>query len=154
MTAEQLDELANLMAYGVAEQVADKITGKAYPPYAALPSWVAADAIGVRRARARAAISTPAFRRAYARALDSLRNGERARNLATAIRIRDEPLQDETAADRAVKLKAIASIEGRDAPEYNLTLNQTALVADLGHRMRCTACGRRTISTQPGPPRR
>ena len=122
---EQLDELADVMIFGVAEPVADKITGKAYAPFEPLPCWVAADWMGIRRVRTRTAITNPRFRRAFASKLDAVRNTERARNLYAAVRIRDQELAAETAADRGVKLRAIASIEGRDATELNVTLNQT-----------------------------
>jgi hypothetical protein len=73
----------------------------------------AATAVGVRLRRAREVAATELFQTELNRAVKALRNSERARNLQTAIAIRDDN-GDGTAATKTVRLKAIAAIEGRE----------------------------------------
>jgi hypothetical protein len=123
MTEDELQELADVMVWGVAE--AFTVDGKTYEAFEPLPVWHAAAFMGIRRKRAKVALTDPKFRKAYGANLDGMRNGERARNLATAIKIRDDSGEG-LAADRTVQLKAIATIEGRDgAGGVTVNLNQT-----------------------------
>ena len=123
MTQEQLEELAGLMVWGAAEPLT--CDGKTYEPWEPLPSWVAGEFMGLRRRRAKTAMTDPAFRKAFAQNLDAMRNGERARNVATAVQIRDDS-GDGSAAFATARLKAIATIEGRDgAATVNVHLDQS-----------------------------
>ena len=75
----------------------------------------AADCVGVRRRQAREIGQTPVFIAELNRQMKGRQQSERPRNLAVAIAIRDDE-GDGSAATKAVRLKAIQSIEGRDGP--------------------------------------
>ena len=120
VTSDQLEELANLMVWGVAEPY--ECDGKVYEPFEPLPSWVAGEFMGLRRRRAKLAMTDPKFRQFFAGNLEAMRNGERARNLAVAVSIRDD-IGGNMSTDRAVRLKAIATIEGKDAQGVSISIN-------------------------------
>lgn len=84
----------------------------------------------VRRARSYLA-DLPAFNAYRRHLLKERRESEQARNLATAIAIRDNP-GDGSAADRTVQLKAIQVIEGNDkGPAVTVNVNQQTNVAAI-----------------------
>jgi hypothetical protein len=61
----------------------------------------------------------PPFNALRRRIMDGRRKAEEARNLATAIKIRDDE-GDESAATKTVRLKAIQVIEGRTTRQASL----------------------------------
>ena len=124
MNEAELTELAGLMVWGSSEPVTDKVNGRVYQASEPLPAWVAADFMGLKRRRAKIAMSDPSFRKLFATNLEAMRNGERARNLHTAIAIRDEAGEG-LAADRTVRLKAIQLLEGTAGGGVTVNVNQT-----------------------------
>lgn len=85
----------------------------------------AARAMGYRLKRARTYLdSLPEFNAYRAKLLKGRRESEQARNLATAIAIRDNPGEG-LPADRTVQLKAIGVIEGNEKPGVVVNVNQT-----------------------------
>jgi hypothetical protein len=85
----------------------------------------AARLVGVRVRRAREVSATALFQGEFNKELIALRNAEKPRNLRTAIEIRDDE-GDGSAATKTVRLKAIASIEGKaeGGSTVNVQINQ------------------------------
>jgi hypothetical protein len=110
----------------------------------------AAKAEGYRLKRARNYLADlPAFNVYRAHLLKARRENEAARNLATAIEIRDDPGEN-SAADRTVRLKAIGVIEGNEGKSsVVVNVNQQTNVAAItpGYVIRL---GR--FAAQAGPP--
>jgi hypothetical protein len=96
----------------------------------------------------------PEFNAYRAKLLKGRRESEEARNLATAIEIRDNPGEG-LPADRAVQLKAIAAIEGTDkAPAVTVNVNQQTNVAAIspGYVIRLPASrAAPAIEQEPAP---
>jgi hypothetical protein len=104
----------------------------------------AAKDCGYRIKRARNYLDAlPAFNEYRRRLLKARRESEQARNLATLIKIRDDP-GDGKAADRTVQLKAVVAIEGTDkahAVTVNVSQASNTLVAGYVVRLRAKSSG-------------
>jgi hypothetical protein len=100
----------------------------------------AAKAEGYRLKRARTYLADlPAFNAYRAHLLKARRENEAARNLATAIEIRDDE-GDGSAATKTVRLKAINVIEGRDdRASVTVNVNQQTNVISPGYVIRLPA---------------
>jgi hypothetical protein len=100
----------------------------------------AARAEGYRLKRARTYLSDlPAFNVYRAQLLKARRENEAARNLHTAIQIRDED-GDGSAAIRTVRLKACQFIEGKpDGASVVVNVNQTSNVISPGYVIKLPA---------------
>jgi hypothetical protein len=100
----------------------------------------AARAEGYRLKRARNYLAElPAFNLYRARLLKARRGNEQARNLATAIRIRDDD-GDGSAAIRTVRLKACQFIEGKpDGASVVVNVSQTSNVVSPGYVIKLPA---------------
>jgi hypothetical protein len=118
------------MTYGL--DTAGELDGEHFEAGRPLTLNQAARAVGVRLRRAREGAATELFRTELNRAVKALRNSERARNLQTAIAIRDDN-GDGTAATKTVRLKAIAAIEGREntGTTVNVQVNNQTNVAAI-----------------------
>lgn len=125
LSDDEAEEFTNILVYGLdCDEVIDGVAVVAHMPLSIL---LAAKFMGLRTKRARTAFQVPAVRKLFGQKLEALRNGERARNIATAISIRDA-LGDGTAADQSVRLKAIATLEGNSAGGVTVNLNSTTNV--------------------------
>jgi hypothetical protein len=105
-------EIAHLMVYGLpADEI---ILGKLVKADWPLTLEQAAKFVGYRLKRARTHLDNLAeFSTLRRELLDGKHSAELARNLMTAIEIRDDPGEN-SAADRTVRLKAIGVIEGNE----------------------------------------
>ena len=105
-----------------------------------LPLMEAAKAEGYRLRRARTYLADlPAFNLYRAQLLKARRENEQARNLATAIEIRDDD-GDGSAAIRTVRLKACQFIEGKpDGASVVVNVSQTSNVISPGYVIRLPA---------------
>jgi hypothetical protein len=114
----------------------------------------AAKAEGYRLKRARNYLADlPAFNLYRAQLLKARRENEAARNLATAIEIRDDD-GDGSAAIRTVRLKACQFIESApDKAGVTVNINQTSNVASItpGYVIRLPASKARAIEPEPAP---
>jgi hypothetical protein len=121
--SEEEREIARLMVFGLPHE--EIVLGKLIKPNWPLTLEQAAKFVGYRLKRARAHLDpNPIFRGHRGELLEQRRKGEQARNLETAIAIRDYEGEN-LAADRTVRLKAIATIEGRgDGPNVTVNVNQ------------------------------
>jgi hypothetical protein len=109
---EDEEQIAFLMTYGLPHE--ETILGKTVKPDWPLTLEQAAKFVGYRLKRARTYLDNlPAFATHRRELLDGKRKAELARNLATAIAIRDDPGEN-SAADKTVRLKAIGVIEGNE----------------------------------------
>jgi hypothetical protein len=92
----------------------------------------AAKTVGYRLKRARTYLDLlPEFQAERARLLKARRQSEEARNLSTLIEIRDDRGEN-LAADRTVRIKAVAAIEGTDkGGGVVVNVNQTSNVANI-----------------------
>ncbi|HZH50274.1 MAG TPA: hypothetical protein VEZ16_00180 [Microvirga sp.] len=73
----------------------------------------AADAVGLRRKRARLILRDPAVRKQFFQEIEELRESERARNILLAVSIRDDGMTDgATAASKKVALEAARYLDG------------------------------------------
>jgi len=92
----------------------------------------AAKAMGYKLKRVRTYLDLmPEFNAYRAQLLKGRRESESARNLATAVAIRDDP-GDGRAADKTVQLKAIGVIEGKAGhPAVQVNVNQVSNVANI-----------------------
>lgn len=109
---EDEEQIAFLMTYGLPNE--ETILGKTVKPDWPLTLEQAAKFVGYRLKRARTYLDNlPAFATHRRELLDGKRKAELARNLATAIEIRDDPGEN-SAADKTVRLKAIGVIEGNE----------------------------------------
>jgi hypothetical protein len=124
------EEIAHLMVYGLPH--AEIILGKVVKPDWPLTLEQAAKFVGYRLKRARTHLDTlPAFSTHRRELLDGKRKAELARNLATAIAIRDDEGEN-LAADRTVRLKAIQVIEGSEGKGGGVVnVNQTNNTATI-----------------------
>jgi hypothetical protein len=107
---EPYKSLVELMVYGFDE--GGHVEGKEFYPGEPLTLSEAAKSVGVRLRRARQVAACKAFRTEFSRELAAMRSAEAPRNLRTAVAIRDDE-GDGSAATKTVRLKAIASIEGK-----------------------------------------
>jgi hypothetical protein len=123
-------EIARLMVFGL--DCDATILGKRIEAGWPLTLEQAAKVVGYRLKRARVHLNPMLeFRALLARHMKEFRESERARNLATAVKIRDDP-GDGLAADRTVQLKAIAAIEGADGKAgVVVNVSQTSNVAAI-----------------------
>jgi hypothetical protein len=127
---EDEEEIARLMVYGLPHE--ETILGKVVKADWPLTLEQAAKFVGYRLKRARTHLDNlPAFSTHRRELLDGKRKAELARNLATAIEIRDDPGEN-LAADRTVRLKAIGVIEGNEGKGgVVVNVNQTSNVATI-----------------------
>jgi len=127
---EKEQEIARLMVEGHPHGISTRAGWR--PAGAPLTLLEAAEVAGYRLKRARQHLDpNPEFRAYCASLLKERRNAEGPRNLATLIRIRDNPGAG-LAADRTVQLKAVAAIEGADkAPAVTVNVNQQTNVATV-----------------------
>ncbi|PVE25419.1 hypothetical protein DC522_05860 [Microvirga sp. KLBC 81] len=83
----------------------------------------AADAVGLKRKRARLILRDPAVRKQFFQEIEELRESERARNILLAVSIRDEGMTaDATAASKKVALEAARYLDG-DKEQGGITIN-------------------------------
>jgi hypothetical protein len=124
------EEIARLCVYGLPGE--ETILGKTVPAHWPLTLEQAAKFVGYRLKRARTYLDHhPEFKAYAGELLQARRKAEMARNLTTAIAIRDDPGEN-FAADRTVRLKAIQVIEGRgDGPNVTVNVNQQTNVAAI-----------------------
>jgi hypothetical protein len=127
---EDEEEIARLMVYGLPHE--ETILGKVIAPNWPLTLEQAAKFVGYRLKRARTYLDpSPVFRGYAGELLQARRKAEVARNLVTAIAIRDDPGEN-LAADRTVRLKAIGIIEGNEGKGgVVVNVNQTSNVATI-----------------------
>jgi hypothetical protein len=123
-------EIAHLMVYGLPHE--ETILGKIVKPDWPLTLEQAAKFVGYRLKRARTHLDNlPEFSTLRRELLDRKRSAEMARNLMTAIEIRDDPGEN-SAADRTVRLKAIGVIEGNEGKGgVVVNVNQTSNIATI-----------------------
>ena len=77
---------------------------------------VAARSAKLRVKRGRLLLQDPAVRRAYFQGIERIRDSERARNLKTALMVRDRGIADgASAAQQKVSLQAVAYLDGADS---------------------------------------
>jgi hypothetical protein len=117
-------EIARLMVDGLDHD--ETILGADVPAFWPLTLVQAARSCGYPMKKARNYLGDhPPFNAYRARLLKGRRESEAARNIATAVRIRDDE-GDGSAADRTVRLKAIGVIEGptEKAPAFTVNVNQ------------------------------
>lgn len=109
--AAMLEDLSDLMTFGLSqpEEIEGVIVDANWP----LTVRQAAKFLGKRVSGCRDMSQEIPFKDLMREKLIALRNGERARNLARAVAIRDNPGEG-LAADRTVQLKAIGVIEGTE----------------------------------------
>lgn len=117
---DDMRELAQLLVYGLEQ--ADEIEGKRIEAGWPLTLRQAARHLGMRLARSRDIAEAPCFTNELAKQLAARRNSEKARNLATAVAIRDEEGLN-LAADKTVRLKAIGVIEGTEGKGLSIQIN-------------------------------
>ena len=99
------------------------ILGEEVPAFWPLTLVQAASTCGYPLKKARNYLGDhPPFNALRRRIMDGRRKAEEARNLATAIRIRDDE-GDGSAADRTVRLKAIGVIEGNEGDNAGVVVN-------------------------------
>jgi hypothetical protein len=124
------EEIARLMVYGLpADEI---ILGKLVKADWPLTLEQAAKFVSYRLKRARTHLDNlPAFSTLRRELLDGKHKAELARNLMTAIEIRNDPGEN-SAADRTVRLKAIQVIEGSDGKaSVTVNVNQQTNVAAI-----------------------
>jgi hypothetical protein len=117
-----------------------------------LSAFEAAEFYGVRRRQVRDLLSQPIFASAMAKELQTLKNGEKARSLYTAISLRDDG-SDNSAAAKKVRLDAakvfIAEPEDARRP-FALTINNVQQVAGYVIRLPSHEVGKpATIDARP-----
>jgi hypothetical protein len=127
---DEEEEIARLMVYGLPNE--ETILGKVVKPDWPLTLEQAAKFVGYRLKRARTHLDgLREFSTLRRELLDGKRSAELARNLMTAIEIRDDPGEN-LAADRTVRLKAIQVIEGNEGKaSVTVNVNQQTNVATI-----------------------
>jgi hypothetical protein len=122
--------IARLMVFGL--QAEETIDGKLVKADWPLTLEQAARFVGYRCKKARNYLDNlPEFSTYRRQLLEGKRKAEAPRNLATLIEIRDDPGEG-FAADRTVRIKAVAAIEGRpDGPNVTVNVNQQTNVAQI-----------------------
>jgi hypothetical protein len=137
-TTEQ--EIARLMVDGLDHD--ETILGADVPAFWPLTLLQAARSCGYPMKKARNFLGDhPPFNALRRRIMDGCRNAEEPRNLATAVKIRDDE-GDESAATKMVRLKAIQVIEGpAEKAGVVVNVNQQTSVASItpGHVIRLPA---------------
>jgi hypothetical protein len=114
---EQHKKIIELMVYGF------EVDTNGFEAGAPLTMIEAADCMGVRRRNARQLAIEVVFIKELNKKVIGRRKSETAKNLHLMIQVRDNP-GHELAADRAVRLKAAAMIEGTDGRKVvNVTVN-------------------------------
>jgi hypothetical protein len=123
-------EIARLMVYGLPNE--ETILGKLVNADWPLTLEQAAKFVGYRTKRARSYLDNlPEFATHRRQLLDGKRKAELARNLATLIEIRDDRGEN-LAADRTVRVRAVAAIEGVDQrASVTVNVNQQTNVASI-----------------------
>jgi hypothetical protein len=123
-------EIARLMVDGLDHD--ETILGAAVPAFWPLTLAQAARSCGYPMKKARNYLGDYGPFNAYrARLLKGRRESEAARNIATAVQIRDDEGEG-SAADRTVRLKAISVIEGNEGKGgVVVNVNQTSNVATI-----------------------
>jgi hypothetical protein len=127
---DEEEEIARLMVYGLPHE--ETILGKVVKADWPLTLEQAARFVGYRLKRARNHLDEQVeFSTLRRELLDGKRRAELARNLMTAIEIRDDPGEN-SAADRTVRLKAIGVIEGNEVKGgVVVNVNQQTNVATI-----------------------
>jgi hypothetical protein len=127
---DEEEEMARLMVYGLPHD--ETILGKDIKANWPLTLEQAAKFVGYPLKRARSYLDpNPQFRGYAGELLQQRRKAELARNLVTAIKIRDDEGEN-LAADRTVRLKAIGVIEGNEGKAgVVVNVNQTSNVATI-----------------------
>src|ERR1700733_1174898 len=123
-------EIARLTVFGLPE--GETIDGKEIKANWPLTLEQAARFVGYRCKKARGYLDPlPEFNTYRQQLLEGRRKSEAPRNLATLIEIRDDPGEG-FAADRTVRIKAVAAIEGRsDGASVTVNVNQQTNVATI-----------------------
>src|ERR1700733_3310121 len=123
-------EIARLTVFGLPE--GETIDGKEIKANWPLTLEQAARFVGYRCKKARGYLDPlPEFNTYRQQLLEGRRKSEAPRNLATLISIRDDPGEG-FAADRTVRIKAIAAIEGRpDGASVTVNVKQQTNVAAI-----------------------
>jgi hypothetical protein len=123
-------EIGRLVTFGLPED--EVIDGKAIKANWPLTLEQAARFVGYRCKKARGYLDPlPEFNAYRRELLEGRRKSEAPRNLATLIQIRDDPGEG-FAADRTVRIKAVAAIEGRpDGASVTVNVNQQTNVAAI-----------------------
>ena len=131
-------EIARLMTEGLDHDAV--ILGAEIPAYQPLSLVQAAKATGYLLKKARNVLGDrPEFNQLRGQLLKPRRESEGPRNLATAIKIRDDE-GDGSAADRTVRLKAIGVIEGTgDKASVTVNVNQQTNNLVAGYVIRLPA---------------
>jgi hypothetical protein len=123
-------EIGRLVTFGLPadEMIDGKLVRADWP----LTLERAARFVGYRTKRARNYLDNlPEFSTYRRQLLEGRRNSEKPRNLQTLIEIRDNPGEG-LAADRTVRVKAVAAIEGRhDGPGLTVNVNTQTNVATI-----------------------
>jgi hypothetical protein len=123
-------EVARLMVDGLDHD--ETILGADVPAFWPLTLVQAARSCGYPMKKARNYLGDhPPFNALRRRIMDGRRKAEEARNLATLIKIRDDPGQG-LAADRTVQIKAVAAIEGTEGKGgVTVNVSQTNNIATI-----------------------
>ena len=120
--------LAELMTNG--SEFAETIDGRTIEADWPLTLKEAALVLNMKLREARKLADDPRFVEQLNKLLKERRSSERARNLNVAIEIRDDK-GDGLAADRTVRLKAIASIEQTEGKGVTVNVNQNTITANI-----------------------
>jgi hypothetical protein len=123
-------EIGRLVTFGLPAD--ETIDGKLVRADWPLTLEQAARFVGYRCKKARNYLDNlPEFSTYRRQLLEGRRNAEKPRNLQTLIEIRDDPGEG-FAADRTVRVKAVAAIEGRhDGASVTVNVNQQTNVATI-----------------------
>jgi hypothetical protein len=123
-------EIGRLVTFGLPAD--ETIDGKLVKADWPLTLEQAARFVGYRCRKARSYLDNlPEFSAYRRELLEGRRKSEAPRNLATLIEIRDDPGEG-FAADRTVRIKAVAAIEGRpDGASVTVNVNQQTNVAQI-----------------------
>jgi hypothetical protein len=123
-------EIGRLTVFGLPND--ETIDGKLVKADWPLTLEQAARFVGYRTKRARSYLDPlPEFGACRRELLEGRRKSEAPRNLATLIEIRDDPGEG-FAANRTVRIKAVAAIEGRpDGASVTVNVNQQTNVAAI-----------------------
>jgi hypothetical protein len=139
--SEEASEFARLMVYGLDQpEIIENAEVKAYWP---LTMRQAARYLGMRLRRARDICEAPVFVEHYNKLCAEFRRSEKARNIATAVEIRDDE-GDNSAATKTVRLKAVGVIEGTEGKggvnvSVNVDNRQTNTKITAGYVIRLPA---------------
>jgi hypothetical protein len=133
-------KLCQLMTFGFDDEAEALKWG--LPAFEPLSLDQAAKPAGLRRSNARFVFAQPIFLKSYSEALGAMRSAHKARAVMTMAQIMDDAGEN-TAADRAVRLKASQALmgdsEGRGGTTVNVALNQSSVTLQPGVVIRLPA---------------